>query len=112
MTKNSFPERFGLRLRAIRLNTGLTQSELARRIGRSKQLVSAWENGRAAMLVRDLARVAGVLGCTADDLLWPGDPQRHPEPIRTDRDFTPVESTSPSPVGSSRSESNPNGQGE
>jgi transcriptional regulator with XRE-family HTH domain len=69
MTQPTFAGRFALRLRAARLDAGLSQAELARRIGRSKQLTNAWESGRSAMLARDLIRVAAVLGCSADRLL-------------------------------------------
>lgn len=112
MTPNSFAERFGLRLRAARLNTGLSQSELARRIGRSKQLASAWEAGRSAILARDLLRVAAVLGCSSDELLGLCDRLHQSEPIRTRRDSASVENPSPSPIGSLQTAPDTNGMGD
>lgn len=112
MIPNSFAERFGLRLRAARLNTGLSQAETARRIGRSKQLVSAWEAGRCAILARDLLRVAAVLGCSSDELLGLCDPHRRTESLRSHRDCTSVENHSPSQVGFGRSATDGNGTGD
>jgi DNA-binding transcriptional regulator YiaG len=36
----------GIELKTLRKNAGLTQSELAEKIGTSKQVISTWENGR------------------------------------------------------------------
>ncbi len=57
----------GQRLRAIRQARRLTQTELARRIYKSKQIVSAYERGEAEMLATSLAALASALDC---DVSW------------------------------------------
>jgi len=41
----------GARLREARQLRGMSQPEMARLMGKSKQLVSAWEQGRSEILV-------------------------------------------------------------
>jgi len=53
----------------MRIEAGLNQTELALRAGISKQLVSMVERQTANFSPRNLAKVAGVLGCTIADLL-------------------------------------------
>lgn len=55
----------GKRVRWARSNLGLSQPELGRRVGKSKQLISAWESGRAEMSATMLARVASALSVDA-----------------------------------------------
>jgi transcriptional regulator with XRE-family HTH domain len=57
----------GARIRSYRLQRDLTQHDLGKRVGKSKQLVSAWEAGRAEMMCSTLARVSQVL---AVDPAW------------------------------------------
>lgn len=56
-------------LRTIRLERGLTQTELARRAGVHAAHVSRWETGHQPVVWRRLARLADVLGVTCDALL-------------------------------------------
>lgn len=57
------------RLRQIRSEHGLTQSELARRLGISPSAVGMYEQGRREPDGETLARMASVLGCSTDELL-------------------------------------------
>ncbi|WP_416976641.1 helix-turn-helix domain-containing protein [Streptomyces sp. T028] len=57
------------RLTHRRVNAGLSQTDLAKAIGVSKQLVSAVTLGKASFSPEKLAEVAKVLGCAVDDLL-------------------------------------------
>lgn len=60
----------GVSIAAHRRASGITQAELAARIGKSVQWVSFVEQGRRhAERLTDLIRIAAVLGCTLDDLL-------------------------------------------
>lgn len=68
---------FGERLKRCRKNNGLTQQELAERIGVSDKTVSRWESDGGYPDVATLVPLARALGVTVDDLL---DDQR---PIRT-----------------------------
>jgi transcriptional regulator with XRE-family HTH domain len=59
----------GARLRQARIDRDVSQPELARLIGRSKQLVSAWENGHAEMTALSAIACSSVLQITTDWLL-------------------------------------------
>ncbi len=51
----------GIRIREARIKAGISQTELARRIGKSKQLVSSWESGRAEITLTTLLGVSEQL---------------------------------------------------
>lgn len=51
---------FGERLRAARLRAGLTQRELAERIGVGQQVVSEWEMGKRVPDGRHTIRLGGI----------------------------------------------------
>lgn len=61
----------GERLRAARKERGLSLRELALRIGTSPSLISQIETGRARPSVSTLYSLAGELGVSLDDLLFP-----------------------------------------
>ncbi|MEU1596146.1 helix-turn-helix transcriptional regulator [Streptomyces sp. NPDC005708] len=52
-----------------RIDAGLSQTALARRVGCTKQLVSGAERGANGLSLEVLSRVAGALDCTVRDLL-------------------------------------------
>lgn len=57
------------RIRQSRQALGLTQEELARRIGVSRSAVAQWETDRTGQVRANLTRVAAVLGVSAGYLL-------------------------------------------
>lgn len=57
----------GVRLRNARINAKATQPEVARTVGKSKQLVSAWEAGRSEITLTSLVRFAKSYSA---DLNW------------------------------------------
>lgn len=59
---------FAERLMRLRKDRGLTQGELAARLGVSKPTVWAWEQGRARPIEERLDAIAEVLGTTVADL--------------------------------------------
>jgi transcriptional regulator with XRE-family HTH domain len=61
------------RLRRRRVEAGLSQVSLARRVGVSKGHVSLLESGGRGASPELLGRVAGVLGCEIADLM-PSEP--------------------------------------
>ena len=71
----------GKRLRSFRLDKKLTQTALAKAAGRSKQLVSAWEAGRAEITVESVTRLARTVGLDPRWLLM-GDRLAGTEPPR------------------------------
>lgn len=67
---------FGERLRRYRKEKGLTQQELADRVGVSNKTVSRWESGGGYPDVSMLVPLARTLGVAVDDLLDAGRPVR------------------------------------
>jgi transcriptional regulator with XRE-family HTH domain len=51
-----------------RKKAGVTQGELAEKLGVTQGAVSQWENGDTKPSVELLPKLASVLGCTIDDL--------------------------------------------
>lgn len=58
-------------LAAARVNRGLTQSELAEKIGVSRQAILDWENGKRAIRPVNLYAICSALEITEDDILLP-----------------------------------------
>jgi transcriptional regulator with XRE-family HTH domain len=59
----------GRRIRSLREQRGLTQVDLAKRLKKSKQLVSAWARGRVDIPVSNVFTVARALQCHSSDLM-------------------------------------------
>ena len=60
---------FHERLRAARLLRGMSQVELARELGVTKQSVSNWENDNILPSIEMLCRIASCLSVSADYLV-------------------------------------------
>lgn len=58
-------------IREYREKAGMMQAELAERCGVAKSTVSMWEIGARKPDIVMLKKLAGIFGCTADDLLEP-----------------------------------------
>lgn len=56
-------------IKRLRSNAGLTQVELAERIGISQGSLSAYESGKDIPSVNTLIRMADVFKCTLDELV-------------------------------------------
>lgn len=59
----------GPNVRRLRLARGMSQEELGRKVGASKQSVSNWENGNIMPSVDLLLRLADCFGVSTDLLL-------------------------------------------
>lgn len=57
------------RLYELRQNAGLTQRELARKIGVDRTTVTKWENGGSAPAIGKLHQLAAALNCTIAELV-------------------------------------------
>jgi DNA-binding XRE family transcriptional regulator len=69
-------------IRALRLERGWTQFELALKVGVQPQTVYFWESGRRMPLVPQLRRLGQLFGLCSDEIdLEPG-----PEPTDIDAD--------------------------
>lgn len=62
-------KQFGARLRKIRQLLGLTQAELAEKIGMSKQAITLYETGRREASYKNLVALSRALNVTTDWLL-------------------------------------------
>ena len=62
-------KRFGARLRMVRKLLGLTQAELAEKIGMSKQAITLYETGRREASYKSLVALSRALNVTTDWLL-------------------------------------------
>lgn len=58
-----------IRIKQVRLEKGITQGELARRVGLSQAEISRKENGKTATHVKDLEMFARALGVSPAELI-------------------------------------------
>ena len=58
-------------LEAARVNTKLTQAELAEKMGVSRETVFAWENGKRQMRTAYLCLFCQITGFHVDDIILP-----------------------------------------
>lgn len=61
-----------MNLKAIRKQVGLTQVQLAKKIGVSQPTIVAWEKGDSLPKVNHLLALSEALHCTTDELLKAG----------------------------------------
>lgn len=61
--------RFGYRLRKMTRLKGMTQDELAKQTGISKNMLSMYMRGLSVPTLFKASKIAEVLGCTIEDLL-------------------------------------------
>ena len=64
------PERLGNRLKDRRGELGLTQAELAERVGVTRKTVNTVENGVFTPSALLAIKLAGALGVTVEQLFW------------------------------------------
>lgn len=60
-----------LTLKAIRINSGLTQDGLAEKLGVSRKMVADWETGKAEMRPAYLLAICYITGFHEDDIILP-----------------------------------------
>jgi transcriptional regulator with XRE-family HTH domain len=75
-------EPLGDRIARLRKERGLSQTELAERIGIIQALVSDYENGKLRLTAEMAVRFAQALEVTTDDLLQPSGKRRTLKPSR------------------------------
>ncbi len=63
------------KMKQLRLERGLTQAQLARRLGVSPSAVGMYEQGRREPDAQTLTRLADALQCSTDELLGVESPQ-------------------------------------
>jgi len=67
----------GSRIRDARLDRGLTQDQLAARVGVSRSAVAQWETGRTGQVTGNLSRIARALEVNVEYLIY-GEDKRIP----------------------------------
>lgn len=60
-------EEIGLVLKELRTSCGMTQKEVAEKIGRTQQIVGHWETGYAQPDANTLFTLCNIYGVTVDD---------------------------------------------
>lgn len=91
MDSESLKYQIGNNIAAIRKNSGMTQAELAERIGYSDKAVSKWERGESVPDVLTLVELSRFFGVTMDDLVGQTAPEpRRPQPAKPQRIKTGV----------------------
>lgn len=69
-----------LMLKKLRSDAGLSQQEIADRLGIPSRTYGAWEREESVINIRQAAAICNVLGCTPNDLIgWPIDGLTHDE---------------------------------
>jgi transcriptional regulator with XRE-family HTH domain len=63
------PHDIGKRIRALRREKGLSQTDLADRVGVSRSAVAQWETGRTGQITGNLARIAAALDAPVEFLV-------------------------------------------
>ena len=59
-----------LKAKAARIQAGLTQEELADRIGKSAATLVAWENGKISPRIDDATKYAEAIGFRLEDIYF------------------------------------------
>ena len=56
-------------IKNARIEAGLTQVQLAEKVGCSQQEIQRWESGRISPTTKTLKKLAEALGCNPGDLI-------------------------------------------
>ena len=59
----------GKKISAVRFASGLTQAQVAKKIGCTQKDISRWENGVRLPNAANLKRIASVCKCAMEDLI-------------------------------------------
>lgn len=65
----NFKDVFRRNLRIHRAKEGLTQGELAKRVGMTRSLLASWETGRSLRHFEHLKKICKESKCSASELL-------------------------------------------
>lgn len=72
------PPAVNIAIRQVRESVGVTQAELARRLGVTQPAVNRWESGRRRASVATLQRIAEALGLNLTVIFSAGTPPSPP----------------------------------
>lgn len=57
-------------MKAIRIDRGITQAQLAKAVGVSKKTVSSWEQGKTRPTLDKIDAICEVLNASYDSIRW------------------------------------------
>ena len=60
---------FGNNLKQFRIESGMKQSQLAKKLNLKNYVISDWENGRSKPCIEDLKKLCVIFEVTLDELL-------------------------------------------
>jgi transcriptional regulator with XRE-family HTH domain len=83
---SAIDEAFGARLQRLRTKAGLSQAEVAKRIGVGAPSISSWEKGRARPKRGRMVKLAAIIGVPTSDLLDDAAPEGFRELIDRSRE--------------------------
>lgn len=59
-----------LSIKAARVNAGLTQEELAKKMGVHRLTIAAWEANPASMKIKEAEQLCSILGVSFDQIFF------------------------------------------
>lgn len=66
-------KRLQISLAAARVNAGLTQDEVAEKMGLNRATIIAWEKGKKVLKIWELDALCNIYNLTMDDIFLPQD---------------------------------------
>ena len=60
------------KIKAYRKQCGMSQAELANRVGVERSAVAKWESGKSLPQAAHLVKLAEIFGCSVDEILGRG----------------------------------------
>lgn len=64
-------QRLQISLEAARVNAKLTQDDVAKKVGKSRQTIALWEAGKVKIDRANLYMLADIYGVSIDDIFLP-----------------------------------------
>ncbi len=89
----------GQKIQTLRKRQGMTQEQLAQRLGVSRQAVSRWELDEVLPETANLLPLSRALGVSVDSLLDPAAEAAQPAPLRQRRAYPLLPPCGPSSNG-------------
>ena len=63
-------EKMKLTLKALRINNNLTQEEVGKKLGVTKDTISRWENAKSFPNVKQIKEIEKLYNVTYDDIIF------------------------------------------
>jgi transcriptional regulator with XRE-family HTH domain len=86
----AFSREVGARVARLRKERGITQKEMAEKLGISQPHVSFYENGQLRLHAEVLAKISRILGVASDEILGLASPRKSSSPTIGARKFSRI----------------------